>query len=191
MSVIESNETTSPETKDPVVIKPTSWIDSWFDHFPFDLLPTSLLGRVGAIEPVRVEQFVDGDQLVIRAEMPGIEDDENIDVSVTGDRLTVAAKREQREESEEDGTFHSEFRYGSFSRTVKVPPGKRSKPAQVSRGVASKTCRASVPRTGPFATCERNPRETRERQWSYSNTRRSKNSAAKRRRQCSATLRTP
>jgi len=123
MSVIESNETTSPETKDPVVIKPTSWIDSWFDHFPFDLLPTSLLGRVGAIEPVRVEQFVDGDQLVIRAEMPGIEDDENIDVSVTGDRLTVAAKREQREESEEDGTFHSEFRYGSFSRTVKVPPG--------------------------------------------------------------------
>lgn len=128
MSVTDSppnaeNAKTPPPPPAPVS-KQTSWIDNWFDHLPFgDRWPSSLLTRVGEFEPVRVEQFRDGDDLVIRAEMPGIENEDDIDVTLAGDKLTVSAKREHRSEVEDEGTFRSEFRYGSFSRTVTVPPG--------------------------------------------------------------------
>ncbi len=103
---------------------PANWIDGWFDHLPlFGRPPGSLLSRLGDVELVRVEHFRDGSDLVIRAEMPGIENEDDIDVSIVGDKMTVSAKREQRTETKENGSFRSEFHYGSFSRTVTVPPG--------------------------------------------------------------------
>ena len=124
MSVTESDDTSPAPSPSTATAKPTNWIDNWFDHLPFgDRWPSSFLTRLGEFEPVRVEQFKDGDDLVIRAEMPGIENEDDIEVSVTADQLTVSAKREHRSESDTDGTFRSEFRYGSFSRTVPVPAG--------------------------------------------------------------------
>lgn len=131
MSTTETRAT--PTTTSPEVVRqsstrssawPSTWIDSWFDHLPlFGRPPGSMLSRLGEVELVRVEHFRDGSDLVIRAEMPGIDNEDDIDVSVVGDKLTVSAKREQRTETKENGSFRSEFHYGSFSRTVTVPPG--------------------------------------------------------------------
>jgi len=102
---------------------PTAWIDQWFDHFRFGLpSPAALWGRFGDLEPARIEQFTSNGDLVIRAEMPGIVDEDDISVSIAGDKLTVSAKREQRSEASDEGSFQTEFRYGAFSRTVTVPP---------------------------------------------------------------------
>jgi HSP20 family protein len=73
---------------------------------------------------IRVEEFIDGDQLVVRAEVPGVDPERDIDVSVENDVLTISAERREssREKWGERG-FHSEFRYGSFVRQVRLPAG--------------------------------------------------------------------
>ncbi|MGZ4498849.1 MAG: Hsp20/alpha crystallin family protein [Nocardioidaceae bacterium] len=54
---------------------------------------------------------------VVRAEMPGVDPEKDIEVSIEGDVLTI---RGQRREEERDKN-HSEFRYGSFSRSIRLP----------------------------------------------------------------------
>jgi HSP20 family protein len=73
---------------------------------------------------IKVEEFVEGDQLVVRAEVPGVDPEQDIDVSVENDVLTISAeRRESNREKMGDRGFHSEFRYGSFVRQVRLPAG--------------------------------------------------------------------
>ena len=60
------------------------------------------------------------DNFVVKAEVPGI-DAKDIDISLTGDVLTIKGeKRQEKEEKEED--YHLvERSYGSFSRSVRLP----------------------------------------------------------------------
>ncbi|XAS62535.1 Hsp20/alpha crystallin family protein [Pseudarthrobacter sp. So.54] len=74
---------------------------------------------------IKVEQFVDGSTLVVRAEVPGIDPDKDVDVSVSDGRLHIKAEREEKSEQKSKDGYHSEFRYGSFTRSVALPPGAR------------------------------------------------------------------
>jgi len=60
------------------------------------------------------------DNYVVKAEVPGI-DAKHIDISLTGDVLSIRGeKKQEKEEKEED--FHLvERNYGSFSRSVRIP----------------------------------------------------------------------
>jgi len=60
------------------------------------------------------------DNFVVKAEVPGI-DAKDIDISLTGDVLTIKGeKKQEREEKEED--YHLvERSYGSYSRSVRLP----------------------------------------------------------------------
>lgn len=61
-------------------------------------------------------------QLVLTAELPGIGPDE-VDVSLTGDMLTISGeKSEEREVTEADHYLH-ERTFGSFQRRIAVPDG--------------------------------------------------------------------
>ena len=71
----------------------------------------------GLASYIRVEDFTDEGEYVVRAEIPGVDPDKDIDVTVTGDVLTV---RGERREEERDKN-HSEFHYGSFSRSLRLP----------------------------------------------------------------------
>jgi HSP20 family molecular chaperone IbpA len=55
----------------------------------------------------------------VRAELPGVDPTDDIEVTVHDGRLTIKAERTQTSES----SGHSEFSYGSFSRTVALPVG--------------------------------------------------------------------
>ena len=66
------------------------------------------------------EQVVDGD-LVIRAELPGIDPDNDVELELSDDMLHVTATR--HEEYTDDATRRSEFRYGKFSRSIRLPRG--------------------------------------------------------------------
>lgn len=70
---------------------------------------------------IRVEDFLDEDHYVVRAELPGIDPDKDVTVTVEDGLLTITAER--REEKRD--TKRSEFHYGSFSRTVTLPAGAR------------------------------------------------------------------
>lgn len=74
-------------------------------------------------DPIRIEEYRDGDTLVIRAEMPGIDPDRDVEIVASDHVLRVTAERRQESKTEGRTGYRSEFRYGSFSRTVPLPAG--------------------------------------------------------------------
>lgn len=72
--------------------------------------------------PMRIEERVDGDQFIVRAEMPGIDPDKDVEINVSDGTLRIRAERRQETKSE-GGRRHNEFHYGSFSRVVLLPAG--------------------------------------------------------------------
>jgi HSP20 family protein len=69
---------------------------------------------------IRVEESMDDDRLMIRAELPGIEPDRDVDISLADGVLTISAERSE-ERHDGDGHQFSEFRYGRFRRVLRVP----------------------------------------------------------------------
>ena len=62
----------------------------------------------------------DGD-LVVRAEVPGIDPEQDVDISLTDNVLTIRGER-RRDESEERGTYvRQETMYGAFQRQFVIP----------------------------------------------------------------------
>jgi HSP20 family protein len=74
-------------------------------------------------EPIRVDQFRDGDTEVIRAEIPGIDPDNDVELTVSDGVLRIKAERRVEEKTEEKGYTRRELRYGSFTRTLPLPEG--------------------------------------------------------------------
>jgi HSP20 family protein len=81
-----------------------------------------LEGDVEASWP-RVEEYRDGNTLVIRAELPDIDPDRDVELTVVDDTLHLRAERRERHEHKDKSSYRSEFRYGSFSRTLPLPAG--------------------------------------------------------------------
>ena len=72
---------------------------------------------------LRVEEYREDGTLVVRAEMPGIDPDKDVEITVAEGMLTISAERTEKTETEDKSGYRSEFRYGSFSRTLQLPPG--------------------------------------------------------------------
>jgi len=71
----------------------------------------------------RVESFQDGETMVVRAEMPGLDPEKDVELTLTDGVLHIRAERRREETTEEKGSYRSEFHYGSFVRLVPVPAG--------------------------------------------------------------------
>jgi len=88
------------------------------DMFDWLEAPWAML-RPASGHLMRVEDFVSDDgSYVIRAELPGIDPEQDVEVTVAQGVLTIKAERRE----EESGKHHSEFHYGTFSRSVTLPP---------------------------------------------------------------------
>lgn len=68
---------------------------------------------------VRIEDTMTDGKYVVRAELPGFDPEKQIHVTTNAGLLTISAQREEK--TKEKG--HSEFRYGSFTRTLALPEG--------------------------------------------------------------------
>ncbi|CAM4527169.1 Hsp20/alpha crystallin family protein [Nocardia ninae] len=76
----------------------------------------------GSSGDLRVEEAPDKDNYhVVRVEIPGIDPDRDLEVSVQDGHLTIKAERSE----ERSVGGYSEFRYGSLMRTVALPAGAR------------------------------------------------------------------
>jgi HSP20 family protein len=62
------------------------------------------------------------EQVVVKVTLPGFKP-EDIDVTITGDLLTVKGEFQTEEKSEKRNYLRQERRYGSFSRQVTLPAG--------------------------------------------------------------------
>jgi HSP20 family protein len=68
---------------------------------------------------IPLESFTEEGTYVVRADLPGVDPEKDIEVKVDGDVLTIHGER--REEEHDGG--HSEVRYGAFTRSVRLPSG--------------------------------------------------------------------
>lgn len=86
-----------------------------------------------AARSFRVEEMARDNRYVIRAELPGLDPERDIEVTVEGRTLTIHAERRQ----EDSGPYRSEFRYGSLTRLVRLPARVDAKDvtARYDRGV--------------------------------------------------------
>jgi HSP20 family protein len=83
------------------------WLESpWTGPPPFMVAQT-----------FRVEEMVRDNRYVIRAELPGLDPEKDIEVTVEGRTLTIHAERRQ----EDSEPYRSEFRYGSLTRQFRLP----------------------------------------------------------------------
>jgi HSP20 family molecular chaperone IbpA len=84
----------------------------WFEE-PFMTL------RPYLAQPIRVEEYAEGDRYLVKAELAGIDPEKDLEVMVGAGYLTIHAERSGQME----GKRRSEFRYGSFTRTLALPAG--------------------------------------------------------------------
>ena len=62
------------------------------------------------------------DAFVFKADLPGVKLDD-VEIAITGDRLTVKGKRDVEAETKDDTIYTYERSYGSFIRTFTLPGG--------------------------------------------------------------------
>ena len=69
-----------------------------------------------------VDVFEKEDRFVVKAELPGMKE-EDIDVSVIGDTLSIRGEKKTETEVKEKDYYRSERSYGSFYRSIRLPSG--------------------------------------------------------------------
>jgi HSP20 family protein len=67
-----------------------------------------------------LDVYENDDALVVKAALPGVRPDE-VDISVTGDVLTIKGETKSEEETKDDNYHRRELRYGAFSRSIALP----------------------------------------------------------------------
>ena len=75
-------------------------------------------GELGWVPRVEVRQS--GNNLVIHAELPGVNENE-VRVEVTDEGLVIEGERKREQESDERGWHRSEISYGQFYRLIPLP----------------------------------------------------------------------
>lgn len=89
---------------------PRRWIDEFFRDSAWHHM-------------IKIEECKEGDSLVIRAELPGVDPDTDIELEVLDDSLVISANKSGSHEETKDHVHRSEFRYGSLTRSVPIPNG--------------------------------------------------------------------
>jgi HSP20 family molecular chaperone IbpA len=106
----------------------------WFEEFPRSL------------PAIRFEDKVTEEEYVLRAELPGLDPEKDIQITALHGLLTLKAERR-----EEETTRHrSEFRYGSLQRAVRLP--ENADEAAIKATYRKGILEITVPLTAPQAT---------------------------------------
>jgi HSP20 family molecular chaperone IbpA len=86
----------------------------------FDWLesPLTMLRPLSA-QTMRVEDYVKDGRYVVRAELPGLDPEKDLVVTVSNGILSIKADRQERTADK----HRTEFRYGSFARHMALPAG--------------------------------------------------------------------
>jgi HSP20 family molecular chaperone IbpA len=79
---------------------------------------------------VPVEDYIRNGQYELRAELPGLDPERDIEITVAGEILTITAHRPE----DTRGRQHSEFRYGTAERSFRLPPSADLSRIQASYG---------------------------------------------------------
>jgi HSP20 family protein len=116
-----------------------SEMDRLFEDFGFGRSPLGLYSRSGspargmstgrgtgslaqAMWTPQLDMFRRGDELVVRADLPGLSKDD-VTLEVEEGVLTIRGERRQEAQEDREGYFWSERSYGTFERSIALPEG--------------------------------------------------------------------
>ena len=91
---------------------------------------------------IRVEEYVEDDRRIIRADLPGVDPTKDIELTVDGGVLKLRGERREEQHDE----HRTEIRYGKFERVLTLPQG--TKPEDVKAEYADGVLTVSVPAAG-------------------------------------------
>ncbi len=95
--------------------------EEWLRMMPFRSMGFS--HRLESGDLIRVEEYQEDGALVVRADLPGIDPDKDVELTVSDGMLHIQAERREEEKREEKGYLRREVRYGSFTRSLPLPAG--------------------------------------------------------------------
>ena len=116
-------------------------LSQWLGGFP----SWPALQPVFGGQLIRVEDGMNDGRYEVRAELPGIDPAKDVDVTARDGVLTIRALRSENRKS--DG--RSEFTYGSFIRSVTLPPGSDERDINVTYRDGILTVSVGLPQAAP------------------------------------------
>ncbi|MFO8011437.1 MAG: Hsp20/alpha crystallin family protein [Dehalococcoidia bacterium] len=82
--------------------------------------PISLWREGQGAAAIPMDMYQTDNDVVVKATIPGVKP-EDVDITLTGDVLTIKGETKSEEEQGQAEYFHREMRYGSFIRAVSLP----------------------------------------------------------------------
>jgi HSP20 family protein len=79
--------------------------------------------RPSLAHQISVEERLEEDTYVIRAELPGVNPDEDIGITIWNRVLEISAQRKEPPKAERPSVYYSDFHYGSFQHKARLPEG--------------------------------------------------------------------
>ncbi|NTU43541.1 MAG: Hsp20/alpha crystallin family protein [Nitrospirales bacterium] len=119
-------------------VSPFEEMEKWMDEAfrrPFHLfrplwMPSVRFPGMEEFSP-HVDIFEDGNDVVMKAEIPGMKKDD-LDVTLTEDTITISGEKRSEEKVEKKNYHRLERSYGSFSRSFRLPDGVQTDKAKAS-----------------------------------------------------------
>ena len=97
-------------------------LDEWMRSMPMRR-STGTIWDPQAEDVISVDEYRDGQTQVIRAELPGIDPDKDVELTVSDGMLRINAERRVEKDTEDKGYTRHELRYGRFTRMLPLPDG--------------------------------------------------------------------
>lgn len=120
----------------------------------FDAIVRTAFGtpdRPGAYRP-GAEIDRDGDDAVVRLDLPGVDVEKDVTVEIDRGRLVIRGERRDERAEEQDGRTLRELRYGAFHRSFTLPAHVSAEALHASYDAGVLTVRVSGAYAGTSAT---------------------------------------
>jgi HSP20 family protein len=113
---------TEAPSEAPAVWDPFRLMRDFMNWDPFAEMAPSLIRAGESMFSPRFEVKETKNAYVFKADLPGLEE-KDLEITVTGSRVTVSGKREAENKDEGETYYAYERSYGSFSRSFTLPEG--------------------------------------------------------------------
>jgi HSP20 family protein len=122
-NIVPRKENTGAVARPQNEWEPIRMMRDFFGWDPFrEMLPTFAAGDAFPSFAPAFEVKETKEGYVFKADLPGVKT-EDIDISCSGNRLSIRGKREAEKEEKNDTFYTYERSYGSFSRAFTLPAG--------------------------------------------------------------------
>ncbi|MBA7696158.1 Spore protein SP21 [subsurface metagenome] len=93
--------------------------------------PSRLLSTFGPGIATPIDMYHTANDVVVKATLPGVKPEE-VDITITGDNLTIKGETKAEEEVKREDYLYQEHRYSASSRSVTLPSGLNTDKAAAS-----------------------------------------------------------